>query len=105
MSSWAVSLQSLTIAAFEANTAAALANTAIATAMSGDAFRDTAKETYYCQIPQPLHWCGHAPPSNPPDRTGDIHTSHPPAGRHTDHTRSSPGGATMTHNNSVRFMW
>jgi len=50
MSSWAVSLQSLTIAAFEANTAAALANTAIATAMGGEAFRDPVKETYYCQL-------------------------------------------------------
>jgi len=75
----AVSLQSPTIAAFEANAAAVLANTAIATAMSGDAFRDPAKETYYCQLPQPLHWCGHAPPPNPPDRTGDIHAPHPPA--------------------------
>ena len=46
----AVSLQSPTIAAFNANAAATLANTAIATAMGGEAFRDPAKETYYCQL-------------------------------------------------------
>ena len=46
----AVSLQSPTIAAFNANAAAVLANTAIATAMGGEAFRDPAKETYYCQL-------------------------------------------------------
>ncbi|NLA38221.1 MAG: hypothetical protein GX882_02315, partial [Methanomicrobiales archaeon] len=45
-----VSLQSPTIAAFEANAAATLANTAIATAMGGTAHRDPAKETYYCQL-------------------------------------------------------
>ena len=79
MSSWAVSLQSPTIAALEANATEALANTTLKAAMSGEAFRDPAKETYYCQLPQPLHWCGHAPPPNPPDRTGDIHAPHPPA--------------------------
>ena len=79
MSSWAVSLQSPMIAALEANATEALANTALKAAMGGEAFRDTAKEIYCCQLPQPLHWCGHAPPPNPPDRTGDIHTSHPPA--------------------------
>ena len=46
----AVSLQSPTITAFEANAAAVLANTAIATAMGGEAFRDPVKETYYCQL-------------------------------------------------------
>ena len=79
MSSWAVSLQSPMIAALKANATEALASTTLKAAMGGEAFRDPAKETYYCQLPQPLHWCGHAPPPNPPDRTGDIHTSHPPA--------------------------
>ena len=46
----AVSLQSPTIAAFEANAAAVLANTAIESAMGGTAHRDPAKETYYCQL-------------------------------------------------------
>ena len=42
----AVSLQSPTIAAFNANAVATLANTA----MAGEAFRDPAKETCYCQL-------------------------------------------------------
>ena len=50
MSSWAVSLQSPTIATFEANATEALANTTLKAAMGGDAFRDPAKETYYCQL-------------------------------------------------------
>ncbi|NLA32167.1 MAG: hypothetical protein GX880_10185 [Methanomicrobiales archaeon] len=41
-----VSLQYPTIAAFEANAVATLANTA----MAGEAFRDPAKETCYCQL-------------------------------------------------------
>ncbi|NLM29700.1 MAG: hypothetical protein GX216_04610 [Methanomicrobiales archaeon] len=44
------SLQSPTIAAFNANASAMLDNTAIATAMGGTAHRDPAKETYYCQL-------------------------------------------------------
>ena len=46
----AVSLLSPTIAAFEANATAMLGNTAVANAMGGDAYRDPAKETYYCQL-------------------------------------------------------
>ena len=45
-----VSLQSPTIAAFNANAATILGNAALATAMGGDAYRDPAKETYYCQL-------------------------------------------------------
>ncbi len=45
-----ISLQSPTIAAFNANAAEALANAALATAMGGDAERDFAGETYYCQL-------------------------------------------------------
>ena len=41
-----ISLQSPTIAAFNANATETLANTA----MGGDAFRDPVKETYYCQL-------------------------------------------------------
>ena len=45
-----VSLQSPTIAAFNANAAEALANTALATAMGGVAERDNARESYYAQL-------------------------------------------------------
>ena len=45
-----VSLNSPTIAAFEANAAEVLANTAIATAMGGEAVRDLPNETYYAQL-------------------------------------------------------
>ena len=45
-----VSLQSPTIAAFEANAAEALANTALATAMGGTAVRDFGRESYYAQL-------------------------------------------------------
>jgi len=41
-----VSLQSPTISAFDANASKVLANTALATAMGGEAERDT----YYCQL-------------------------------------------------------
>ena len=46
-----VSLQSPTIAAFEANAAEVLANAALATAMGAtDALRNGPGETYYCQL-------------------------------------------------------
>jgi len=45
-----VSLQSPTVAAFEANAAEVMSNTAIAAAMGGEAVRDTGKETYYAQL-------------------------------------------------------
>jgi hypothetical protein len=45
-----VSLQSPTIAAFEANAAEALANAALETAMGGEAVRNGPGETYYCQL-------------------------------------------------------
>ena len=45
-----VSLQSPTIAAFEANAAEALDNTALATAMGGEAERNFAGESYYAQL-------------------------------------------------------
>ena len=45
-----VSLQSPTIAAFNANAAEALANTALATAMGGVAERNFAGESYYAQL-------------------------------------------------------
>ncbi len=45
-----VSLQSPTIAAFEANAAEVLDNAALAAAMGGVAERNFAGETYYCQL-------------------------------------------------------
>ncbi|MFY1644069.1 hypothetical protein ACK11Z_10050, partial [Methanoculleus bourgensis] len=45
-----VSLQSPSIAAFNANAAEVLDNTALATAMGGDAERNFAGETYYAQL-------------------------------------------------------
>ncbi|MDV2482456.1 hypothetical protein F8E02_10680 [Methanoculleus sp. Wushi-C6] len=45
-----VSLQSPTIAAFNANAAAVMGNAALATAMGGEAERDFARETYYAQL-------------------------------------------------------
>jgi hypothetical protein len=46
-----VSLQSPTIAAFEANAAEVLGNAAIKTAMGAtDVVRDSSRETYYCQL-------------------------------------------------------
>ncbi len=45
-----VSLQSPTIAAFNANAAEVLDNTALATAMGGEAERNFAGETYYAQL-------------------------------------------------------
>ncbi|WP_292491684.1 hypothetical protein [Methanoculleus sp. 10] len=45
-----VSLQSPSIAAFNANIAEVLANTALATAMGGVAERNPAGESYYCQL-------------------------------------------------------
>ncbi|NLT24784.1 MAG: hypothetical protein GXX82_17205 [Syntrophorhabdus sp.] len=45
-----VSLQSPTIAAFEANAAEALANAALETAMGGEAVRNAPGETYYAQL-------------------------------------------------------
>jgi len=45
-----VSLQSPSIAAFNANAAAVMGNAALATAMGGDAERNFAGETYYCQL-------------------------------------------------------
>ena len=45
-----VSLQSPSIAAFDANIAEVLANTALATAMGGVAERNFAGESYYCQL-------------------------------------------------------
>ena len=45
-----VSLQSPTIAAFEANAAEVLANAALAAAMGGEAVRNGPGETYYCQL-------------------------------------------------------
>ncbi len=46
----AVSLQSPSITAFNANAAEALANATLAAAMGGDAERNFAGETYYCQL-------------------------------------------------------
>jgi len=45
-----VSLQSPTIAAFEANAAEVLANAALEAAMGGEAVRNGPGETYYCQL-------------------------------------------------------
>jgi hypothetical protein len=45
-----VSIQSPTIAAFEANAAEVLDNAALATAMGGEAERNFAGETYYAQL-------------------------------------------------------
>ncbi len=45
-----VSLQSPTIAAFEANAAEVLANAALATAMGGEAVRNGPGESYYAQL-------------------------------------------------------
>jgi len=45
-----VSLQSPTIAAFDANAAAVMGNAALATAMGGVAERNFAGEAYYCQL-------------------------------------------------------
>ena len=45
-----VSLQSPSIAAFNANASEVLANTALATAMGGDAERNFAGESYYAQL-------------------------------------------------------
>ena len=45
-----VSLQSPTIAAFEANAAEVMDNAALATAMGGEAERNFAGETYYAQL-------------------------------------------------------
>ncbi len=45
-----VSLQSPTIAAFEANAAEVLNNAALATAMGGEAVRNAPGETYYAQL-------------------------------------------------------
>ncbi|WP_332449887.1 hypothetical protein [Methanoculleus sp.] len=45
-----VSLQSPSIAAFEANAAEALANATLAAAMGGYAERDFGGESYYCQL-------------------------------------------------------
>jgi len=46
-----VSIQSPTIAAFEANAAEVLGNAAIKTAMGAtDVVRDSSRETYYCQL-------------------------------------------------------
>jgi hypothetical protein len=45
-----VSLQSPTIAAFEANASEVLDNTALATAMGGEAERNFAGESYYAQL-------------------------------------------------------
>ena len=45
-----VSLQSPTISAFNANASEVLANTALATAMGGDAVRNGPGETYYAQL-------------------------------------------------------
>ena len=45
-----ISLQSPTIAAFNANAAEALANATLAAAMGGDAERNFAGETYYAQL-------------------------------------------------------
>jgi hypothetical protein len=45
-----VSLQSPSIAAFNANASEVLANTALATAMGGEAERDNARESYYAQL-------------------------------------------------------
>jgi len=46
----AVSIQSPSIAAYEANAAAIMNNAAIAAAMGGEAIRDFAHETSYCQL-------------------------------------------------------
>ena len=46
----AVSLQSPSIAAFNANASEVLANTALATAMGGEAQRNEDGESYYCQL-------------------------------------------------------
>ena len=45
-----VSLQSPSIAAFNANASEDLANTGLATAMGGVAERDNARESYYAQL-------------------------------------------------------
>ena len=45
-----VSLQSPSIAAFNANAAEAMENAALATAMGGEAERNNARETYYAQL-------------------------------------------------------
>ena len=45
-----VSIQSPTIAAFEANAAEVLGNATLAAAMGGVAERNNARETYYCQL-------------------------------------------------------
>ena len=45
-----VSLQSPSIAAFNANASEVLANTALATAMGGEAQRNEDGESYYCQL-------------------------------------------------------
>ena len=45
-----VSLQSPTIAAFEANAAEVLANAALEAAMGGEAVRDFGRESYYAQL-------------------------------------------------------
>ena len=45
-----VSLQSPTIAAFEANAAEVMDNAALATAMGGEAVRNGPGETYYAQL-------------------------------------------------------
>ncbi len=45
-----VSVQSPTIAAFEANAAEVMSNAAIAAAMGGEAVRDVGHETYYAQL-------------------------------------------------------
>jgi len=45
-----VSLQSPSIAAYEANASEVLANTALAAAMGGVAERNNARETYYAQL-------------------------------------------------------
>ena len=45
-----VSLQSPSIAAFNANAAAVMGNAALATAMGGEAVRDEPHETYYAQL-------------------------------------------------------
>ncbi|KLK87892.1 hypothetical protein SZ63_07665 [Methanoculleus sediminis] len=45
-----VSLQSPTIAAFEANAAAVMEDATIAAAMGGEAVRNGPGETYYCQL-------------------------------------------------------
>ncbi len=46
----AVSLQSPSIAAFEANVAEVMGNAALEAAMGGEAVRNSPGETYYCQL-------------------------------------------------------